>query len=89
MNCPEKKILFFFTHPTPGGGGGGGGSKFQKSGKFPELPRKSINILHYVTEKLRTLCIQRPFFITILILLPPVHVTGNQLVINNLKPLSQ
>ena len=46
MNCPE----FFLTHPTPGGGGlgvgggGGWGSKFQKSGKFHELPRKSINI---------------------------------------------
>ena len=42
MNCPEKKI----DPPHPGGGGGGGvgGSTFQKSGKFHELPRKSINI---------------------------------------------
>ena len=34
-------------HPTPGGGGSqrnwGGGAKFQKSGKFHELPRKSIH----------------------------------------------
>ena len=34
-------------HPTPGGGFPGelegGGSKFQKSGKFHELPRKSIH----------------------------------------------
>ena len=40
MNCPEKKNL---THPTPGGGGVGG-QNFKKSGKFHELPRKSINI---------------------------------------------
>ena len=45
MNCPEtnKKLLI---HPTPGGGfprGIGGEAKFQKSGKFHELPRKSIN----------------------------------------------
>ena len=30
------------THPTQGGGRGGWGSTFQKSGKFHELPRKSI-----------------------------------------------
>ena len=39
-----KKLLI---HPTPGGGGSqgnwGGGSTFQKSGKFHELPRKSIH----------------------------------------------
>ena len=41
MNCAEKKC----DPPHPGGGGGGvGGSTFQKSGKFHELPRKSINI---------------------------------------------
>ena len=46
MNCPktnEKKLLI---HPTPGGGGSQGnwgGSKFQKSGKFHELPRKLIH----------------------------------------------
>ena len=47
MNCPEtkKKIV---DPPHSGGGGsqgnwGAGGSKFQKSGKFHELPRKSIH----------------------------------------------
>ena len=45
MNCPEtnkKKLI----HPTLGGGSQGnwgGGSKFQKSGKCHELPRKSIH----------------------------------------------
>ena len=43
----RKSIKQIFTHPTPGGpasrgGGGVGGSKFQKCGKFHELPRKSI-----------------------------------------------
>ena len=41
MNCPENQYIFL-THPTPGGGGSRGGSKFQKSGKFHELSRKSI-----------------------------------------------
>ena len=36
MNCSENQKKL--THPTPGGSG----SKFQKSGKFHELPRKSI-----------------------------------------------
>ena len=46
MNCPEtnKKSV---VPPHSGGGGSqgnwGGGAKFQKSGKFHELPRKSIN----------------------------------------------
>ena len=45
MNCPEtnKKSV----DPPHSGGGSqgnwGGGAKFQKSGKFHELPRKSIN----------------------------------------------
>ena len=45
MNCPETNF-FFFDPPHSGGGvprGIGGGAKFQKSGKFHELPRKSIN----------------------------------------------
>ena len=46
MSWTVQKInkICFFTHPTPGGSGGGGiwGSKFQKSGKFHELSRKSI-----------------------------------------------
>ena len=33
------------THPTPEGPQGVGGSKFQKSGKFHELPRKLIKKL--------------------------------------------
>ena len=46
MNCPEtnKKMV---DPPHSGGGGSqgnwGGGAKFQKSGKFHELPRKLIN----------------------------------------------
>ena len=44
MNCPEtnKKSV---DPPHSGGGSQGnwGGAKFQKSGKFHELPRKSIN----------------------------------------------
>ena len=48
MNCPETNTKIVDPpHPTPGGGGFpgelGGGAKFQKSGKFHELPRKSIN----------------------------------------------
>ena len=49
MNCPETNKQKLLIHPTPGGGfpgelgGGGVGAKFQKSGKFHELPRKSIN----------------------------------------------
>ena len=46
MSWTVQKInQFVFTHPTPGGfrgGGGGWGLKFQKSGKFHELSRKSI-----------------------------------------------
>ena len=45
MNCPENQsICFYPSHPggVPGGGGGWG-LKFQKSGKFHELSRKSIN----------------------------------------------
>ena len=44
----QKINTFVFTHPTRGGGGsrggggGGWGLKFQKSGKFHELSRKSI-----------------------------------------------
>ena len=47
----RKAITICLTHPTPGDSGGlrGGGwvSTFQKSGKFPELPRKSI---HFFTH---------------------------------------
>ena len=46
MNCPETNKKKLLIHPTPGGvprGIGGGGSKCQKSGKFHELPRKSIH----------------------------------------------
>ena len=46
MNCPETNKKIFFDPPHSGGGvprGIGGGAKFQKSGKFHELPRKSIN----------------------------------------------
>ena len=45
MNCPENQsICFYPSHPGGGSGGGGGGwgLKFQKSGKFHELSRKSI-----------------------------------------------
>ena len=44
INCPEKKKKIV-DPPHSGGGsqGNGGGAKFQKSGKFHELPRKSIN----------------------------------------------
>ena len=45
MNCPENQsICFYPSHPGGGsrGGGGGWGLKFQKSGKFHELSRKSI-----------------------------------------------
>ena len=43
MNCPENQQNLFLPIPPGGGGfGGGGGSKFQKSGKFHELSRKSI-----------------------------------------------
>ena len=43
MNCPETNKTI--VDPSNSGGvprGIGGGSKFQKSGKFHELPRKSI-----------------------------------------------
>ena len=48
INCPETNKKKLLIHPIPGEGGGfpgelGGGAKFQKSGKFHELPRKSIN----------------------------------------------
>ena len=46
MNCPENQYICFYpSHPRGGGvpgGGGGWGLKFQKSGKFHELSRKSI-----------------------------------------------
>ena len=49
MNCPENQsICFYPSHP--GGvpvGGGGWGLKFQKSGKFHELLRKSIKKKNY------------------------------------------
>ena len=41
MNCPETNKFFF--DPPHSGELGGGGAEFQKSGKFHELPRKSIN----------------------------------------------
>ena len=47
MNCPENQYNLFLPIPPWGGvpgGGGVGGSKFQKSGKFNELLRKSITI---------------------------------------------
>ena len=47
MNCPENQYNLFLPIPPWGGGSGGGGgcgSKFQKSGKFHELLRKSITI---------------------------------------------
>ena len=49
MNCPEinKKILT----PTPPVGGFRGQNFKQKSGKFDELPRKSI---HFFTSPTRT-----------------------------------
>ena len=50
MSWTVQKInQFVFTHPTPGGfqGGGGWGLKFQKSGKFHELSRKSIKKFFY------------------------------------------
>ena len=43
MNYPENQ-QFFFLNPV-GGGGSFRGSKNQKSGKFHELPRKSIIFL--------------------------------------------
>ena len=47
MNVQKiNKTNFYPPHPggpaSRGGGGGGWGSKFQKCGKFHELPRKSI-----------------------------------------------
>ena len=45
MNCPENQYNLFLPIPPGGGefqGGGVGGSKFQKSGQFHELSRKSI-----------------------------------------------
>ena len=46
MNCPENQYNWFLPIPPGGGssrgGGWGGGSKFQKSGQFHELSRKSI-----------------------------------------------
>ena len=46
MNCPENQYNLFLPIPPGGGefqgGGWGGGSKFQKSGQFHELSRKSI-----------------------------------------------
>ena len=47
MNCPENQYNWFLPIPPgggefQGGGGWGGGSKFQKSGQFHELWRKSI-----------------------------------------------
>ena len=48
MNCPENQsICFYPSHPggVPGGGGGWG-LKFQKSGKFHELSRKSIKKMY-------------------------------------------
>ena len=48
MNCPENQsICFYPSHPggVPGGGGGWG-LKFQKSGKFHELSRKSIQKIY-------------------------------------------
>ena len=45
MNCPENQYNLFLPIPPGGGefqGGGLGGSKFQKSGQFHELSRKSI-----------------------------------------------
>ena len=43
MNCPEN--LFFFLNRV-GGGGSFRGSTNQKSGKFHELPRKSIHFFN-------------------------------------------
>ena len=46
MNCPETNKKIVDPPHSRGGvprGIGGGGAKFQKSGKFHELPRKSIN----------------------------------------------
>ena len=50
-----------FTHPTPGvqRPGGVGGSKFQKCGKFHELPRKSINKKNSA-EKITKTCNPHP-----------------------------
>ena len=43
MNCPENQsICFYPSHPGGVPGGGGWRLKFQKSGKFHELSRKSI-----------------------------------------------
>ena len=45
MNCPENQYNLFLPIPPGGefqGGGLGGGAKFQKSGQFHELSRKSI-----------------------------------------------
>ena len=45
MNRPENQYNLFLPIPPGGGGvpgGGLGGSKFQKSGQFHELSRKSI-----------------------------------------------
>ena len=59
----RKSIKQMFTHPTPGGpasrGGGVGGSKFQKCGKFHELPRKSIN-KKISAEKITKTCNPHP-----------------------------
>ena len=59
----RKSIKQMFTHPTPGGpasrGGGGWGSKFQKCGKFHELPRKSINKQNSA-EKITKTCNPHP-----------------------------
>ena len=83
--CHElsRNIYIFFDPPHP----------FQKSGKFHELPRKSINIFlppppggNFRGSKKQKSgkCRERPRKVikSIFILLPPVHVTGNQLVIN-------
>ena len=43
MNCPDNQYILVFLNPShPGAFRGGWGSKLQKSGKFHELSRKSI-----------------------------------------------
>ena len=45
MNCPEYFLKFFKKNPV-GEGGSFRGSKNKKSGKFHELPRKSIHFFN-------------------------------------------